>query len=185
MPALVVSTFGAAASLAFNPFTIPSNPCFARLYPSSRPKSIPLAFPSSNISSISLLKFCSKYFRPFSYPSSYARFHNKLRFSLSDVEVVAVRKILIVSMSASLMKSRNATLVGDGVLFGGDNSAVLFAVTVSTGGLALVRGDVDVANFALPCFFLLPGLMMCCDCRSELNMGSRSQKVILNQNGWR
>jgi hypothetical protein len=84
-----LSTFGAAASLAFNPFTIPSNPCFARLYPSSRPKSIPLAFPSSNISSISLLKFCSKYFRPFSYPSSYARFHNKLRFSLSDVEVVA------------------------------------------------------------------------------------------------
>ena len=32
MPALVVSTFGAAASLAFNPFTIPSNPCFARLF---------------------------------------------------------------------------------------------------------------------------------------------------------
>ena len=42
----------------------------------------------------------------------YARFHNTSRFSLSNVEVVAARKVLIVSISASSIKSRKATCVG-------------------------------------------------------------------------
>jgi hypothetical protein len=68
-------------------------------------------------------------------------------------------------MSASLMKSQNATCVGDGVLSRGESgdSFVLTSVIVLTGGLAWVCGDVDAASFTLLCFFLLPGLMLCFD----------------------
>jgi hypothetical protein len=66
---LVSAVLDFGASLALKPSTIPSNPFFATVYPSSRPKSIPLATPSSNRSPISLPKFCSTKFHPFSYPS--------------------------------------------------------------------------------------------------------------------
>ena len=93
-------------------------------------------------------------------------------------------------MSVSLIKSRIATCVpvGDGVLSGGESgdSFVLTAVIVSTGGLAWLCGDVDAASFALPCFFLLPGLMLMMLCFDWsyiwADQGSWSQQaVILDQ----
>lgn len=135
--ALVSAVLDFWASLALNAFTIPSNPFFATVYPSSRPKSIPLATPSSNFSSNFPPKSCSMAFRPFLYPSSYARFHNTSRFSLSNVKVAVARKVLIVLMSASLIKSRNATCMG----------VVMVCEIVGTVTLAVV--GVDVISLAL------------------------------------
>lgn len=119
------------SSLALDAFTTLSNPSFATVYPSSRPKFIPLSIPSSNFSSNFLPKFCSSDFRPFSYPSLYARFHSRSRFSFSNLEVVAARKQLIELMSASLIKSRNATRVRRVTVGDGGGVSVVVAVTVS------------------------------------------------------
>ena len=63
---LVLLVLAFRVSLAFTAFIILSKLSFAIVYPSSWPKFIHFATPSSNISSISLSKFCSSDFFPLS-----------------------------------------------------------------------------------------------------------------------
>ena len=60
------SAWAFAASLAFMGCNNSSNAFFATVYPSSRPKFIPLSTPSSNFSSIFLSKLRSNDLLPFS-----------------------------------------------------------------------------------------------------------------------
>lgn len=85
-------------------------------------------------------------------PSLYARAHKSLRFSPSGDEEAVVINILIEFKSASSMKSRNWMRV----------ALSMEAVTVTGVAVALsTRVDGAAAVFALVCFFLFPGLMLC------------------------
>lgn len=65
---------------------------------------MPSFCPSSYLSSIFFSKFRNNDFRPFLWPSSYARSHNISRFAPSVVEAASLMNFLISSILAMVMK---------------------------------------------------------------------------------
>ena len=130
MPALLVSTFW--TSLAFVTFIISSNASFATLYPCSRPKSIPFAIPSLNLSFISVSKSNNATFLPFSYPSLYARLHKFSRFLPSSVVFASLRNFLMSSVVARVIKSKNGScFVAGAVISVGAGSSIIAGSVVA------------------------------------------------------
>ena len=104
--------------LALTPCIILSNPSFAILYPSSRPKSIPFSIPS-------FIPNFFPFFIPNFSPSSIARSQSNLRFAPSLVVEAQVQNWAMLLYSAISRKLRKSSIGCVGRVFNSESVVVV------------------------------------------------------------